>query len=125
MALFSRYKTAVGAGTTAAFLLVAIFGSPWYRHWATHNTNENTAGGWFLRLLGWPAWAIDKEDTIKDVFATAIRAILVVVFTALFLYMLPGTQLARARGTFSQLFAGWAAYIFAAALAAMITTLFR
>lgn len=54
MALFSRYKTAVGAGTLAAFLLVAIFGSPWYRDWAANNTNPNTAGGWFLRLLGWP-----------------------------------------------------------------------
>ncbi len=47
-----------------------------------------------------------------------MRAILVVVLTALFLYMLPGSQLARARGTLSQFFAGWAAYIFAAGFAA-------
>ena len=47
------------------------------------------------------------------------------MLTALFLYMLVGTQLARARGTLSQFFAGWAAYIFAAAFAALIATLFR
>jgi hypothetical protein len=125
MAIFSRYKTAVGAGTLTAFLLVLIFGSPWYRDWAADNTNANTAGGWFLRLLGWPAWAISSDDTVQEVLIDDLRAILVIVFTALFLYMLPGSQLARARGTLSQLFAGWGAYVFAAALAALITTLFK
>ena len=38
--------------------------------------------------------------------------------------MLPGSQLARARGTISQFFAGWAAYIFAGGFAALLTTLF-
>lgn len=46
------------------------------------------------------------------------------VLTAVFLYMLPGSQLARARGTISQFFAGWAAYIFAGGFAALLTTLF-
>jgi hypothetical protein len=46
------------------------------------------------------------------------------VLTAVFLFLLPGSQLARARGTISQFFAGWAAYIFAAAFAALLTTLF-
>jgi hypothetical protein len=36
-----------------------------------------------------------------------------------------GTQLARARGTLSQFFAAWGAYVFAGAFAALITTLFR
>ena len=37
--------------------------------------------------------------------------------------VLPGAQPARARGTFSQFFAGWASYIFAAAFAALLTRL--
>jgi hypothetical protein len=125
MALFSRYKTATGAGTLAALLLVLIFGSPWYADWARDNTNPATAGGWFLRLLAWPAWRFDSDESIQDLIATNLRAILVVVFTALFLYMLPGSQLARARGTLSQFFAGWASYVFAGALAALVTTLIR
>jgi hypothetical protein len=125
MALTNRYKTATGAGTLAALLLVLVFGSPFYRDWVTDNTNENTAGGWFLRLLAWPAWRFDSGDTLQDIIADDLRAILVVVFTAVFLYLLVGTQLARARGTLSQFFAAWGAYVFAGAFAALITTLFR
>lgn len=125
MALTNRYKSAPGAGTLAALILVLVFGSPWYVDWATHNTDPRTAGGWFLRLLAWPAWRLDSNDSLQDVFAADLKAILVVVLTALFLYLLPGSQLARARGTLSQFFAGWASYIFAGAFAALITTLIK
>jgi hypothetical protein len=125
MPLFSRYKTAVGAGTLAAFLLVLIFGSPWYRDWATDNTDPDTAGGWFLRLLAWPAWRFDSDESLQNLIADDLKAILVVVLTAVFLAMLPGSQLARARGTLSQFFAGWASYIFAGGFAALIATLFH
>jgi hypothetical protein len=124
MALSNRYRSAPGAGTLAALILVLVFGSPWYRDWAADNTNPETAGGWFLRLLGWPQWSIDSDDSLRDILVTDLRAILVVVLTAVFLYMLPGSQLARARGTLSQFFAGWAAYIFAAGFAALLTRLF-
>lgn len=123
MPLFSRYKTATGAGTLAAFLLVLIFGSPWYRDWANENTDPDTAGGWFLRLLAWPAWSFDSDQSIQDIVSDDLRAILVVLLTALFLMMLPGSQLARARGTLSQFFAGWSAYIFAGGFAALLATL--
>src|SRR5918993_1094092 len=125
MALTNRYKSAPGAGTLAALILVLVFGSPWYRDWAADNTDPDTAGGWFLRLLGWPQWQIDSDDSLRDILITDLRAILVVVLTALFLYMLPGSQLARARGTISQFFAGWASYVFAGAFAALFTTLIR
>ena len=55
---------------------------------------------------------------------TDLRAILLVLLTLLFLYLLPGSQLARARGTISQFFAGWSAYVFAGGFAALLTTLF-
>jgi hypothetical protein len=125
MALTNRYKTAPGTGTLAALVLVLVFGSPWYADWARDNTNPTTAGGWFLRLLAWPAWRVDTGDSLQDVIADDLKAILVVVLTALFLYLLPGSQLARARGTLSQLFAGWAAFIFAGAFAALLTALIR
>ncbi|MGW0431908.1 hypothetical protein ACWDV4_05105 [Micromonospora sp. NPDC003197] len=125
MALTNRYRTATGAGTLAALLLVLIFGSPWYNDWAQRNADAGTAGGWFLRLLAWPAWRFDSDDSVQNVLATDLKAILVVVLTALFLTLLPGSQLARARGTLSQLFAGWAAYVFAGAFAALLTTLIQ
>lgn len=124
MALTNRYKTATGAGTLAALVLVLVFGSPWYADWARDNTNANTAGGWFLRLLTWPAWRFDSDDSVQNVIAADLKAILLVLLTALFLFLLPGSQLARARGTLSQFFAGWASYIFAGAFAALLTTLF-
>ncbi|WP_329106297.1 hypothetical protein OG792_00595 [Micromonospora sp. NBC_01699] len=125
MALTNRYKSATGAGTLAALILVLVFGSPWYVDWAGDNTDPNTAGGWFLRLLSWPAWRFDSDDSVQNLIAADLRAILVVVLTALFLYLLPGSQLARARGTLSQLFAGWASYVFAGAFAALLTTLIQ
>ncbi|MDG4822427.1 hypothetical protein O7635_11260 [Asanoa sp. WMMD1127] len=125
MALTNRYKTATGSGTVAALILVLVFGSPWYRDWVSENHTDQTAGGWFLRLLAYPAWRFDSNDPLQDVLADDLRAILVVVLTALFLYLLPGSQLARARGTLSQLFAGWGAFVFAGAFAGLITALVR
>ncbi|WP_433792482.1 hypothetical protein [Actinoplanes sp. CA-252034] len=124
MALGNRYKTAPGAGTLAALILVLVFGSPWYGDWAQDNTDPNTAGGWWLRLLAWPAWSFDTDDSLRDVIVGDLKAILLVVLTFVFLYLLPGSQLARARGTVSQFLAGWAAYIFAGAFAALLATLF-
>lgn len=125
MALTNRYKSATGAGTIAALVLVLVFGSPWYATWAVENTNAATAGGWFLQLLAWPRWYLDSDDSIQTILAADLKAILVVAFTALFLYLLPGSQLARARGTLSQFFAGWSSYVFAGAFAALITTLIQ
>ncbi|MEU4691731.1 hypothetical protein [Actinoplanes sp. NPDC023714] len=124
MALGNRYKTAPGAGTLAALILVLVFGSPWYSDWAVDNTEPETAGGWWLRLLAWPHWSFDTDDSLRDVIVGDLKAILLVVLTALFLYLLPGSQLARARGTISQFFAGWASYIFAGGFAALLATLF-
>src|SRR4051794_3722617 len=124
MALGNRYKTAPGAGTLAALILVLVFGSPWYAHWVNDNTRANTAGGWWLRVLAWPHWSFNSSDSLRTIIVDDLRAILLIVLTALFLFLLPGSQLARARGTVSQFFAGWAAYIFAGGFAALLATLF-
>jgi hypothetical protein len=120
MATFSRYRTAPGAGTLAALLLVLIFGSPAYVRWVQSNTDEGSAGGWFMRLLAWPAWRFDAQDSVQSLIADDIKAILVVLLTWGFMVLLPGSQLARARGGGSQFLAGWAAYIFAGAFAALL-----
>jgi hypothetical protein len=75
-------------------------------------------------MLAWPHWRFDSDDSLRSILIADLKAILVVVLTLLFLYLLPGSQLARARGTISQFFAGWAGYIFAAGFAALLTTLF-
>jgi len=124
MALGNRYKSAPGAGTLAALVLVLVFGSPWYADWATRNTNPNTAGGWWLRLLAWPHWDFNSNQSLRSIVVGDLKAILLIVLTAVFLYLLPGSQLARARGTISQFFAGWGAYVFAGGFAALLTTLF-
>ncbi|GHJ45568.1 hypothetical protein Cs7R123_29100 [Catellatospora sp. TT07R-123] len=121
----SRYRTATGAGVIAALILVLVFGSPVYRDWAHDNADPNTAGGWFLNLLAWPAWSFDADKSVQDVLAADLKAILVVVFTALFLALTTGAQLGAARGTFSQLIAGWSGYIFAGALAGLLTAFIR
>ena len=116
-----RSTTAPKAGTLAAFLLVLLFGSPIYVEWVLDNTSATTAGGWWLRILAYPKWVFDSDSSVESVFATDLRAILIIAFTALFLYLLPGSQLARARGTISQFLAGWGAYVFAGAFAALLT----
>jgi hypothetical protein len=115
---FSRrsYRTAASTGTLVAFLLVLIFGSPWYVDWV------NAANrGLLLETLAWPAWTFNSDLTVRDLIAADLRAILLVVFTFVFISLMAGSQLSRARGGVSALLVGWAAYIFAAALAALLT----
>jgi hypothetical protein len=121
----SRYRTATGAGVIAALILVLVFGSPVYADWANDNTDPGTAGGWFLRLLAWPAWSFDADRSVRDVLAADLRAILLVAFTAVFLALAANAQLGRARGTFGQLMAGWSGYIFAGAAAGLLTAFIR
>jgi hypothetical protein len=116
----TRYSTATGTGTLTAVILVLAFGNPAYVDWVRENTNENTAGGWFLRLLAWPAWRFDSDEPVRDLIAADIKAILLILMTALFLAALTNAQLSRARGSLSQLLVGWAGYIFAGAVAGLL-----
>jgi hypothetical protein len=112
----TRYRTATGAGTLVAFLLVLIFGSPWYVDWV-----RNGNRGLFLETLAWPAWSFNTNASVRDLLAADLKAILLVVFSAVFLGVMTGAQLSRARGSIAAIFSGWAAYIFAAALAALLS----
>ena len=117
----ARSRTATGVGTFVAFILVLVFGSPIFVDWVSDHTRADTAGGLFLRTLAWPAWSFNADMPVRDVLANDLKAILFVVFVALFLTLLAGAELSRARGSVADLFSGWGAVIFAAALAGFIT----
>src|SRR5690349_16242202 len=117
----SRRRTATGVGTLVAFVLVLVFGSPIFVDWVNDNTRPDSAGGLFLRTLAWPAWSFDSDLPVRTVLANDLKAILFILFVALFLSLLAGAELSRARGTLADFFNGWGAVIFAAALAGFLT----
>ncbi|RZU72089.1 hypothetical protein EV384_0430 [Micromonospora kangleipakensis] len=119
----SGYGTAAGTGTLAALLLVGVGGSPAYVGWVQDHTDPNGAGGWFLRLLAWPAWRLHSDDPAQGVFATDLRAVLMVILAAVLLYLLPASQVARVQGSVSQFFSGWAAYALAGGFTGLLATL--
>jgi hypothetical protein len=115
-----RFRTVSAAGTIVALLLVLAFGNSVYRDWADEHTSATEAGGFFLRQLTWPAWSFDSDQSIRDVIAADLKAILLVVFTAVFLGLLavaPGWGL---RGVISAVVTGWAGFMLAAALAGLL-----
>ncbi|RKN42713.1 hypothetical protein [Micromonospora endolithica] len=111
-----RYGTAAGTGTLATLVLVGVCGSPAYVEWAGSATDATSAAGWFLRLLAWPAWSFDTAEPV----AANLRAVLLVVLAAVFLWLLPASQVARVPGSASQFFTGWAAYALAGGLASLL-----
>jgi hypothetical protein len=115
-----RFRTVSAAGTIVALLLVLAFGNSAYRNWANDHTSATDAGGFFLRQLTWPAWSFNTDQSLRNLIATDLKAILLVVFTAAFLSLLavaPGWGL---RGIVSAIVTGWAAFLFAAALAGLL-----
>lgn len=74
-----------------------------------------------METLAWPAWTFDDDLAVRDLLAADLKAILLVAFTALFITLMAGAQLSRARGSLAAILAGWGAFIFAAAAAALVT----
>src|SRR5437763_14968227 len=102
----TRRRSATGVGTLVAFLLVLVFGSPIFVDWVSHNTRPDTAGGLFLRTLAWPAWSFNSDMPVRDLLAQDLKAILFIVFVAVFLTMLAGAELSRAPRPPPDLFIG-------------------
>ncbi|GAA4709067.1 hypothetical protein [Phytohabitans rumicis] len=115
-----RFRTVSAAGTIVALLLVLAFGNSVYRNWVDDHTSATDAGGFFLRQLAWPGWSFDTDQSLRDLIAADLKAILVVVLTAVFLGLLavaPGWGL---RGILSAVVTGWAGFMFAAAIAGLL-----
>jgi hypothetical protein len=115
-----RFRTVTGAGTIIALILVVAFGNAAYSDWVNNNTSANNAGGFFLRQLTWPAWSFDSARPVRDLLATDLKAVLLVVFTAVFLSLLAVAPGWGMRGIVGAILGGWAAFIFAAALAGLV-----
>jgi hypothetical protein len=115
----ARVRTAPGVAVLAALILVLAFGNPAYVDWQKNHAG-NDAWGFFLKTLAWPNWSFSSQQSIQTVLADDIKAILLIVLTGVFVAALAGSQLASARGSLSQFFAGWGGYIFAGAFAGLI-----
>jgi hypothetical protein len=116
----ARTRTVAGAGTIGTALLVLLFGSQPVVEWVGKHTQPDEALGWFLRVLTWPRWAFGPVDgsaaAMRRLLADDLRALLLILFVALILAI--GAKSASGVSAF---ILGWAAVIFAAALAAFIT----
>jgi len=115
-----RFRTVSAAGTIVALVLVLAFGNSAYRDWAEDHTSATDAGGFFLRQLTWPGWSFDTDQSIRNLIATDLKAILLVVLTAVFLSLLAVAPGWGVRGVVSAIVTGWAAFMFAAALAGLL-----
>jgi len=115
-----RFRTVSAAGTIVALLLVLVFGNSVYRDWVGEHADAGDAGGFFLRQLAWPGWSFDFDQSMRNVLATDLKAILLVVFTAVFLGLLAVAPGWGVRGIVSAIVTGWAAFLFAAALAGLL-----
>lgn len=115
MATFSgRARTATGAGTLAAIILVLAFGNEAYADWAAKQDGNDT-GGLFLKTLAWPRWSFSSDTTVRDLLAQDLKPILLIVLTAILLrVMVPSGR------TSNGFFSSWGAYMLAAAFAALL-----
>ncbi len=118
MALFGRARTATGAGVIATLVLVLVFGNEAYTEWAQRHTTANSVWGFFLRELGWPSWVVTSSESVRDLIARDLRALLLLLFVALVLAV-AGAGAASGGARFV---IGWASLIFGAALAALLTS---
>jgi hypothetical protein len=116
-----RFRTVSAAGTVVALILVLAFGNSVYSDWVGKHTTDNDAGGFLLRQLAWPAWSFDFDESLRAALATDLKPILLVVFTAVFLGLLAVAPGWGVRGIVSAIVTGWAAFLFAAALAGLLT----
>ena len=117
----AKTRTVAGAGTLGAALLVLIFGSQPVAEWVDRHTSSGSAWGWFMRVLTWPRWAVGPDDNtsaaMRKLLSQDLRALLLILFVALILaFAAKGVT-----GGGPAFILGWAALIFAAALAAFAT----
>ncbi|MBB5873731.1 hypothetical protein F4553_007165 [Allocatelliglobosispora scoriae] len=117
----AKTRTVTGAGIVATTALVLIFGNQAFVEWVGNHTSGNSAWGWFLRVLAWPRWALgpvdDSSGAMRRLIADDLRALLLILIVAVILGVVTKSVVGGAGG----FFLGWAALVFASALAAFIT----
>jgi len=117
----SKTRTVTGAGVIATAALVLLFGNQAVVEWIPRHTSEDTVWGWFLGILSWPAWAFGPSDdssaAMRELLANDLRALFLIVFVAAIL----GLVAKSITGGGGGFVLGWAALVFASALAAFLT----
>jgi hypothetical protein len=115
----ARTRTVTGIVATAA--LVILFGNQAVVEWVDNHTSANSVWGWFLRVLTWPKWAFgpvdDSSGAVRRLLADDLRALLLIFFVGLILIMVSKAI----TGGIGGFVLGWAALVFASALAAFLT----
>jgi hypothetical protein len=121
----SRTRTVTGAGVIATVALILIFGNQAVTEWVNRhypNPNNESFFGWLMHQLTWPAWLISPSNgsgaAARDLLSMDLRALFLVLFVALILSVVSKAV----SGGGAQFFIGWAALVFASALAAFITS---
>jgi hypothetical protein len=116
----SKTRTVTGAGVIATAVLVLLFGNQAVTEWVANHTSASNVGGWFLRVLSWPAWLISSDQKKgfdgRDVLAYDLRAVFLILFVALIL----GVVAKSITGGAGAFMLGWATLIFASALAGFL-----
>jgi hypothetical protein len=111
-----RVRTVTGTAVLTALILVIAFGNPAYTDWAKNHTS-NDAWGFFLRQLAWPTWSFSSDESIRNIFADDLKAILLIALTGVFVSVFVGSGATRSANLF---FSTWGGYLFAAAFAALL-----
>jgi len=114
-------RSRAATGTITAAVLVLLFGNQIVTKWINEEFSGDNVVSWFIRQLTWPNWTLStankSNEALRDLIADDLRAILIVGFVGLLLYLVRKT-FPEGLGGF---LLGWSVLIFAAALAAFLT----
>lgn len=108
-------KTVPAVATIVALILVLAFGNAAFHDWA-FKQNSHSAGGLFWQTLAWPTWRFSTSDSIQNLLADDLKAVLLLVFTYVFVALLVGSITSKG----ALFLASWSGYIFAGALAGLV-----
>jgi hypothetical protein len=118
-----RTRTATFLATITALILVLAFGNGSYQSWVEHHAAGKSVGDLFLQALAWPHWTFSSKDSVRDMVAADLTAILIILLTWVFVLVVGRGPWSGVRGGIGHFLHGWAAYIFAASFAALIGAL--
>jgi len=108
-------KTVPAVAAIAALILVLAFGNAAFHDWA-YQQNGHSAAGLFWQTLAWPSWRFSTSDSIRNLLADDLKAVLLVFFAYVFVALLTASAAAKG-GLF---LSSWAGYIFAGAFAGLL-----
>jgi hypothetical protein len=117
-----RSRTVTFLATLTALILVLAFGNSSYHDWVVKHAAGSTVGDQFLQALSWPHWEFTTNASIRDLLASDLRAIFVIVFTWVFVMLIGSGPWSGVRGAIGHFLHGWASYIFAGAFAGLLAT---